>query len=165
MATPATGAISFSDLNTEIMQVGSTTQRSMNSAAQRLGFGATSQVSMSDLRKAYGATVTCGVYADKFVTITGYDTNYPIGSVDDSVIVGSQNLNGAATAFTGSTTNYAYWNAVETGYEATNVSRIATADTLRTAEIGLSDTYTLIFSGYSGFPGSGTVTIGIKWNI
>jgi len=162
MATPATGAISFSDLNTEIMQVGSTTQRSMNSAAQRLGYGATSQVSMSDLRKAYGATVTCGVYADKFVVITGYDTTYPIGSVDDSLIVGSQNLDGAATA---NSINYAYWNTLESGYEGTNVNRIATADTLRTTDIPNSDSNTLIFTGYSGFPGSGTVTIAIRWNI
>ena len=53
MATPA-GQISFGDLSVEILQAGSTSHRDMNDAGVRLGYGSTAQLSISQLKKAWG---------------------------------------------------------------------------------------------------------------
>lgn len=165
MATPATGAISFADLSVEIMQASSTSQRSMTSASQRLGYGATDQVSMSDLRKAYGATVTIGSYSSKFFTLYGYDTvDYgggATGSIDDNVITGTQTLQACAEYTTSSGNTLFQFNSIETGFEGTNVNRAAIADTTRT--LGTSNT-DYRFVTYS-MPASGTVTIGLRWTV
>jgi hypothetical protein len=168
MATPATGAISFADLNTQLLQAGSTAQVSMNSAAQRLGFGATSQVSISELRKAYGATVTCDFFSDfKFVSLWGYFAFFPLGSVDNASIVSSQTLEIAGTAGDGGlnpvSTSFGFVN-VASGYEGTNVNIVATANTSRTIDSGPTTSTEVYMTGYN-FPSSGTVTIGIRWNI
>ena len=57
-ATPKTGQISFADLNTGILQAGSTAQLNMNTAGVRMGYGSTAQLSMSDLRGCYGVSAS-----------------------------------------------------------------------------------------------------------
>ena len=67
-ATPKTGQIAFSDLNTGILQAGSTASLNMNTAAQRMGYSLTEQVSISLLRGCIGfATAFSLIPASKFV--------------------------------------------------------------------------------------------------
>lgn len=167
MATPTT-TLGFSNLNTEILQRTSTTQISLNDAGVRLGYGATSQVSLSDLRRAYGATITSGSYTDKFFSFTGYD-RLPIGSgntgaIDDDTINAASPLVKIAyfASFAGSNT-IAYLDQTSSPFLGSNIARVATANTLRT--VRSTDANTIdIGQGWS-FPSSGTVTIGLKWTV
>lgn len=168
MATPATGAISFSDLRGEIMQSGSGAI-SLNTAAARLGFGSTSQVSISELRKCYGATITAGT---QNVSGKGFDFTFDgyivstIGSIDNDVLTSGQVLEAAYTFYDFGVlqaTVLEFSFPSTSGFESTNVNRVATANTTRTISSTSSDEVFLATSYV--FPSSGTVTIGIRWNI
>lgn len=165
MATPATGAISFADLNSEIVRQSSTAQLSMNTAAQRLGYGATSQVSMSDLRKSYGATVTAGLFNGGGGDIyTGYDPGFGIGSVDYSTITGSMTLSAAVSLTLDSDLQYSdivFANYI-TGYNGTDVNRVAIANDVKTIDSAQANSVSII--PYA-FPSFGTFTIGIRFTV
>lgn len=174
MATP-TGQISFGDLNTEIMQAGSTTQRNMNDAGVRLGYGSTAQLSISQLKKAWAATVTEGTSSDKYGSYYGFQTspnpNPACGSIDDSTITsgGSYLFQTSYGTFGGSTVTQ--WDGLEAGFRATAITRWAIGGTNITGfsavdddgSPGSSDYLASSASAY-GLDGSGTVTIGLKWN-
>ncbi len=166
MATPTTN-FGFSSLNTEILQRTSTTAISLNDAAVRLGYGATSQVSLSDLRRAYGATITSVREENKFYTATGYNSGIPIGSVDDDTISASspvQTLYGAFTIFGSPNQSFITLGAdPATPFQANQVIRAATANTVRTITANTNNTEFQI-SSYV-FPDSGTVTIGLKFAV
>jgi hypothetical protein len=163
MATPASGAISFSDLSSEIVRQTSTAQLSMNTAAQRLGYGSTSQVSMSDLRKCYGATVTAGLFNGGGGDIyTGYDPGFGIGSVDYATITGSMTLYGATSYTLNGVLQYSdviFLNYI-TGYNGTDVNRVAIANDTKTIDSAQANSVSII--PYE-FPSSGTFTIGIRF--
>lgn len=168
MATPS-GQISFADLSVEILQAGSTSQRSLNDAGVRLGYGATSQVSISQLKKAWGCTITEGSFSDKFGSQYGFDAFfYSYGSTNDSTITGTTSL--VASKSSGGGTSTQFWGGsgvYETGFRATDVGRIAIA--------GVSYAFGASNNDGSGVPdeisissglydGVGTSTLGIKWN-
>lgn len=172
MATP-TGQISFGDLNTEIMQAGSTTQRNMNDAGVRLGYGSTAQLSISQLKKAWAATVTEGTSSDKYGSYYGFQTspsvNPACGSIDDSSITASSTcFQTSYGTFGGSAVTQ--WSGFESGYRATAIARWAIGGTnitgFTTVDATDPSTYDYLASSASqyGLDGSGTVTIGLKWN-
>jgi hypothetical protein len=171
MATP-TGQISFGDLSVEILQAGSTSQRNMNDAAVRLGYGSTSQVSISNLKKAWGCTITEGQQTDKFGTQYGFDQYlFTYGSSDDTSITGSTVLQ-YAKFISGANTITGFFipgtPTYETGFRATDVGRLAYGGTNITGFASFNGDGSStpdqveIAAGY--FDGSGTTTIGIKWN-
>jgi hypothetical protein len=68
VATPKTGQIAFSDLSDGILQQGTTSQLNMNTAGVRMGFGSTSQLSISELRGCVGLSTSFTLQpATKFV--------------------------------------------------------------------------------------------------
>lgn len=172
MATPSTGAISFGDLSVEILQASSTSQRSITSASERLGYSTTATISMSDLRKAYGATITCGQYSSKFVSLTGYSAAIGggFGSMDANTVQGTRKISDAIKNIL--VTNGINYIALvdtgtpaETGFDGNNTSRVATSNTLRTllnCDVG---TIRIDANTANLFPTGTTVTLGIKWNI
>jgi hypothetical protein len=166
MATPTTN-FGFSSLNTEILQRTSTTSIGLNDAAVRLGYGATSQVSLSDLRRAYGATVTCGSFSSKFLSLTGYSSAFgPTGSIDDNVInVSSPNatLNGVYSIVGGNT--LASLETTASPFLGSQCQRFATVNTQRTITGNTAEANFIDIGTSYTFPSSGTVTIGLKWTV
>jgi hypothetical protein len=174
MATPASGQISFADLNTEILQATGSTQLNMNDAGVRCGFGATSQLSLSQLYKAWGCTITEGTYTDKFGTNYGYNNYlYTYGSTNDSSITSSTNLMAAAYGTLGGTTDVSWWAgplgsggpaAYQTGYRYNNLSRLAfggtsVSFTTQDGQPGTVPDGASVSGSY--FDGSGTTTVGM----
>lgn len=164
MATPTTN-FGFSSLNTEILQRSSTTQIGLNDAAVRLGYGATSQVSLSALRRAYGATITSGSYTSKFISFTGYNPNLgPTGSIDDNIVNVSSpavTLNSFVT-FSSGNTIASFTTA--SPFLGSQCQRVATGNALRTITGDTTQANTVEIASYT-FPSSGTVTIGFKWAV
>lgn len=173
MATPS-GQISFGDLSVEILQAGSTSQRSLNDAGVRLGYGATSQVSISQLKKAWGCTITEGSYSDKFGVQYGFDQYiYLFGSSNDTSITGSTVLMWAKYGSLGGSSGAGFWingsGTYETGFRATDVGRLAFGDTNITGFTasngdGSSVPDAVEIAGTAYFDGTGTTTVGLKWN-
>jgi hypothetical protein len=162
MATPTTN-FGFSSLNTEIFQRTSTTAISLNDAGAMLGYGATSQVSLSDLRRAFGGVVTSDTLATKFYTFTGWDNGSlgfgVIGAITNRVVTsGGSTLSLVGTFDT--TTNYLIMDNSVTPFKANQVTRFAAANTLRT--ISNQTEYDFDFSG-SAF--SGNVTFCMKFTV
>lgn len=163
MATPASGEISFSDLRSEIMQSssGAISIGGSGGAGERLGYGTTAQISMSDLRKAWGATITCGSYTDKFGTTSGYSTGLGIGSLNDTTYTPGYTVDSIAT---GAGINYVYYNEA-TGFDViNNLNRFALGNSLRTIsdQANVPPEY-FRFDG-SGLPSSGTIAVGFRWS-
>lgn len=172
MATPKTGSISFSQLNSEIMRTSTTTQRSLNEAAQRLGYGATSQVSMSDLRGCAGMTITCGstyVPATKYVpgyNIDGYTTytspvtgsipNYDWMVVSDCEV---RELADTDDVTTGLVITSGGGGEPVDGYRASQLARLAIANTLYSHSAVGNTAATVSYD----MPTSGTRTLGLKF--
>lgn len=169
MATPKTGAISFSDLNIELMQEGSTAQRSISSAGARMGYTAGSQVSMSDLTGCFGGTVTAGTFAgDKYMsTVDGYFDGYA-GSVDDRVYTPggyiksiyeqyAENPNLTQIIISGDPTNL---TTPPAGFYGTNINRVALADTTKSINTSATNGVDVVYN----MPGSGTVTFGLRFS-
>jgi hypothetical protein len=161
MATP-TGQIAFSDLNTELLRAGSTAQLNMNTAGVRLGFGSTSQLSISELKKAWGATITCGSITNKFGTRSGYDSSVSpaIGSMDSITYTPGNEIGTIQTGEFG--TSYGGYFFLP-GYLPTNVNRWCLADASRTIDSACNDSGIVYWSGYN-MPTSGTVSFGIRWS-
>lgn len=163
MATPTTN-FGFSSLNTEILQRTSTTSISLNDAGVRLGYGATSQVSLSDLRRAYGATITSGQYTSKFLSFTGYNKDFgPTGSVDNMTINASSPLATLNSFFSATGGNTLAAFTTGNPFFANQLSRVATANTVRTRTGNLADPNFCDIGNSYTFPTSGTVTVGFKW--
>jgi len=160
MATP-TGQIAFSDLNGEILQATTSNQLNMNTAGVRLGYGSTSQLSISELKKAYGATITCGSYTDKFGTITGYNPSVAIGSIDDGQYTPGYYVVSCSSGTFGGT-NSLYTDPASTGFLPSGINRIAASDSLRSVTGADDPSGQTQFDG-SLFPGSGTATFGVRW--
>lgn len=168
MTTP-TGQISFGDLNTEIMQAGSTAQRNMNDAGVRLGYGSTAQLSISQLKNAWAATVTEGTYTDKFGSSYGFLSGVSTGSIDDASITATSTCTDTYYGTFGAAT-YTFWSGFESGYRASAVSRWAIGGTnitgfTATDHNGSPEGLDQLSSNTSsyGLDGSGTVTVGLKW--
>jgi hypothetical protein len=165
MATPASGEISFSDLRTEIMQSGSgaISIGGSGGAGERLGYGTSDQISMSDLRKAWGATITCGTYTDKFGTTNGYSATFSpaLGSMNSSTYTPGYGIDSIAT---GSGINYCYYNEAPGGYDViNNLNRFALGNSLRTIsdQANVPPEY-FKWSG-NAIPSSGTISVGFRW--
>ena len=164
MATP-TGQIAFSDLNTELLRAGSTAQLNMNSAGQRLGYGGSSQVSISELKKSFGATVTCGTYTDKFGTTTGFAPGIGpppgIGSMDSATYTPGYSFSYLATGFG---LNSLQSSPSAPGFAFDTINRFALDNSTRGISIPgyPASADVLPFDG-PAMPGSGTITMGVRW--
>lgn len=128
-ATPKTGQISFADLNTGILQASSTAQVDMNTAAQRIGFGATSQLSMSELRGCYGVATTWNVQpATKYAPSYYYSPEYTHSPAYDAFYMVQDAYGGSDSI------SFLYLSG--TGWDGTNLNRFAVAATLKTYTSG-----------------------------
>jgi hypothetical protein len=174
IATPKTGAISFSQLNTGILNASSTAQLNMNTAAQRLGYSTTGQVSMSNLRGCTGGEFTIGQYYDSKidVTYTGYVGPLSTGSItgelyatNDGIVSGIYNNKPGNLTPPGPVASFELvdpddlFSVPPTGWNADAVTRAAISNTERTISgaggLYVPVTYTM--------PVSGTTTWGLKF--
>lgn len=188
MPTPSS-QIGFSDLNVEILQQASTTQTDLNTSGVRLGYGSTGQVSISQLRKAYGATVTCGPAQQiaKGIQAVGYFGGQPApatGSVDDQIIDGSAPANArfiraySSTVSGVQTSTQLGWMELttSTAYANGSFQRCAIGGTVYTSQATQTSSPAIINGQQRAltivqlantqylFPASGTVTVGLKWS-
>lgn len=131
IATPKTGQIAFSDLNDGILQTTTTAQLDMNTAAQRMGYGTTAQVSISQLRGCVGLTTSFTFQpASKFTpAYWGASPGLTYNSAGDFINQINENpFNTAADVayFYGSG-----FNPPGTGWKGTDVTRVASENTVR----------------------------------
>lgn len=171
IATPQSGQIAFSDINVGILNAGSTAQLDMNTAAVRLGYGSTSQVSISNLRGATGGVVTIAYRAPaKFVPGGyGYDSLFSpqAGSATGITYRPAPESTFLYQIFDGEfdtgTTSIGMWNAdfssPPAGWQGTNVTRAALGDGQRTINTADSGGLTVAYT----MPTSGTTTWGLKF--
>lgn len=171
ISTPQSGQIAFSDLNVGILNASLTAQIDLNTAAARLGYGSTSQVSISNLRGCTGGTLTIGYRApDKFISGGyGYDAVFTpfAGSATGVTYRPAPESTYLYRIFdvdsTTGETEFAMWNADFTeppsGFQGTSVTRAALADGQRT--LG-SSTSTVVAVTYT-MPTSGTISWGLKF--
>jgi hypothetical protein len=177
MATPASGAISMADMNTEITRAGSTASVSMSTLRTR--YGGSGAISFSDLRKAEGFTITCGTYSDKF---GGFDGYYPLTSVGSATpdeagsgtywniqFAANSYMSGLTTAPQGTgtsgtlslTSNDSFGDTgFTTGFAGTDVTRIVIGGT--SVSLGGGGTNFHTFSGYD-MPASGSLDCLVKF--
>lgn len=170
--TPTSGQISMSTLRSEILQSTSGQVALRGGAGNRLGMGSGTNVKMSDMYRAYGATITSGSYTGKFGNQTGY-TEALHGSIDDPTVMSNttgsmQNVNSVVSFNYGSNTEYMQMTVLFAGYPADNINILATQDTQRTitsrvngGTTGLAEIY---WDQTTNLPGSGTFTIGLRYN-
>lgn len=165
-ATPRTGQIAFSDLNTGILNASSTAALNMNTAAERMGYSTTGQVSLSLLRGSSGGTITIGFQPPtKFVPgFYGYSSVYSTGSITGAIYQSPfrvQSLEGpgspsTVTSFFLADGSYA---APTSPWRGLDVTRACTANASRTitgsTDSGVVITYAM--------PTSGTITWGLKF--
>lgn len=166
-ATPRSGQIAFSDLNTGILNAGSTDSLNMNTAAVRMGYGSTSQVSISLLRGCSGGTITIGFYPpSKFLPGSyGYSALYSIGSITGATyqspflvtaLTGPDSFPSTQSQFLLTDSSYI---APTSPWQGLDVTRACTADTSRTitgtADLSVDITYTM--------PTTGSLTWGLKF--
>jgi hypothetical protein len=172
MPTPASGAISMNNMNTEITRASGTATVSMNTIRTR--YGGSGAISFNDLRKAEGFTVTCGTYVSKFINFDGWNVYLGTGSVSPNENAG--HLQFATNSFlsdlnagTGSDTNASVGirsdtsgttTGITVGFRATDVTRIVTQDVSRTLGSAPEEFYR--FFTYD-VPSSGTITCLIKF--
>lgn len=165
-ATPKTGQIAFSDLNTGILNAGSTASLNMNTAAQRMGYSTTGQVSISLLRGCSGGTISIAFQPPtKFVPgFYGYSAAYGLGSITGATyqspfLVQSLTGPGSPSTVTSFFLADGSYNAPTSPWQGTDVTRACTADTSRTitgtTASGVDITYTM--------PTTGSLTWGLKF--
>lgn len=128
--TPKTGAIKFSELNTGIFNVSSTSPVRLSDAGKRLGYS--SNMKMSDLRGVYGFEITNALFSTTgpFPTnFSGYRNDvFVFGSVSPSTVTGSQTLTGAYTGIgSGITANNVTFASVDANYEGVDANRFCLA--------------------------------------
>ena len=173
MPTPASGAISMNNMNTEILRVGGTATVSMNTIRTR--YGGSGQISFSDLRKAEGFTVTCGTYVSKFFSFDGWNVFIGTGSVSPNEASGclqfatnsflNQLTGGTGSSSSGTAVGISSDTAgtdtgVTVGYRAGDITRIVTENISRTLEAPSTDNFRLFTYDV---PSSGTITCLIKF--
>ena len=169
MTTPASGPISFDDLNTEVLRKTSGSTVSLNDGAKVIGYGATDTVSMADMRKVYGVKVNMGAvnYTDGKTyndTWNGFDVSLGIGSLSTTgTVTGSETFISATTYFNfgyASGTTVVFSNAVS-GYRGDELNRVAISNSSLTLSTG--DLSSRAITGYN-FPSSGSnYLMGFRW--
>lgn len=173
MPTPASGAISMANMNTEIRRVGSTSQVSMSEIRTR--YGGSGQINFSDLRDCEGFTVTCGTYADKVSSYDGFLKAFSVGSVSpnegngmiqfatNSYLSGfssqPQGTGSSASLSLADSTNPFSINNISVGYRGIDITRIVTANTSRSLGSGTNPSRDFTYD----FPGSGTIHCLVKF--
>jgi hypothetical protein len=177
MTTPVSGQISFSSLRSQIMQSGSGQVRLRADAGNRLGYGAATNVKMSDLYICWGATIASDGWQDKFSN-QFYGVLYDVlsglpnvGSIDNTQPMPGMNVNSVYTNVDGnSATLELYFSGGASGpyleYPTANISRLCTANALRTLT-ATSSSGSFQYANWSNgtpFPDNlGTVAFGLKW--
>jgi len=131
--TPKTGAIKFSELNTCILNVGSTNTVKLSDAGKRIGYAGQygGSVKMSDLRGCWGYQITTGFASTggKFpTTVSGYRAlgdSLDVGSINPSTVSGSQTCVGTFTSSGGGGSNTYIWfgGTIDAAYEGVDVNR------------------------------------------
>lgn len=177
MTTPASGAISMNDMRTHINRA---TTSSISMDEMRTRYGGSGAISFSDLYDSEGFTVTCSFYRSKFINFDGWSDFFAIGSVSpdegDGRISFATNSWLAtlqtATLATGNTTLQLYNSSTNatptdagmtTGYNASDVTRVVTANTSRTIQLQVANsTYNSVIVGYTT-PNSGTIHCLVKF--
>lgn len=177
LATPKTGQIAFSDLNTGILNASSSAQLNMNDAAFRLGYSTTGQVSLSQLRGCTGGEFTIGFAYDSKLGLEyyGYSEYSQYGGgfgsatgtlyrTNDGEVESIYNITftlgspGAGTTFLLYDPDGFYGNPAA-GWTGDDVTRAAIANVQRsigsTTVISVDVTYTMATSG--------TTTWGLKF--
>jgi len=161
VATPLTGQIAFSDLNSGILQQGTTTQLNMNTAGARLGYGSTSQVSISNLRGCFGLTVSSFTFqpANKYSPAYYYAapgvTFSPSGDTIQTII--------QITLSDPDYDGFGFNNtppAAGASYYGTNVTRVASDNTLRSVTSSGDPLYPPTSSTFYANPGVVNSTAG-----
>lgn len=172
-ATPKTGAISFSQLNTGILNASGTAQLNMNTAAQRLGYSTTGQVSMSNLRGCTGGEFTIGQYYDSKLdaTYTGYELFFSTGSISGELyspsngrVTGIYNLKPGNLTPPGTSSQFNLDDPDDlgppaSGWAGTDVTRAAINNTQRTIFNTVSTQVDITYT----MPVSGTTSWGLKF--
>jgi hypothetical protein len=175
MAIPASGAVSMNDMNVEITRASATATLAMGTIRTR--YGGSGAISFSDLRKSEGFTVTCGTITSKFVSLDGYFPagSPPVGSVSPnesnsfvqfaansylSLMASGNGTDDQASIGIMSDNNFGSAG-VTTGFKATNITRVVTANTSRTLGWAVADDNTAYFT--YNFPTSGTIHCLVKF--
>lgn len=175
MAIPASGAISMNDMNVEITRAAGTASVSMTTIRTR--YGGSGAISFSDLRKSEGFTITCGTVTSKFISVDGYfpTASPPVGSVSPnesngfvqfaansylSLMASGNGTDAQASIGIMSDNNFGSAG-VTTGFKATNITRVVTANTSRTLGWAAADDNTAYFT--YDFPTSGTIHCLVKF--
>ena len=167
-ATPRSGQIAFSDLNTGILNAGSTASLNMNTAAVRMGYGSTSQVSISLLRGSSGGTFTIGYSPpSKFLPgYYGYSQVFSIGSITGDTYSSPWKVSDI-TQMQGapSTTRFFLssgapdYNVPSSPWRAYDITRACIADAVQS---GSADSNQNFNTSYN-MPTSGTLSWGLKF--
>ena len=167
--TPKTGQIAFSDLNTGILNAGSTASLNMNTAAVRLGFGSTAQVSISNLRGCTGGTLTVGYRTgskfvsggygyDRVISTTGSATGVTYRASDGTAVNQMMDLdfdnNRVFCTMAKSDTS-----APDAAYDAPALNRVAYDDSVRSIISTGAGSYDCTYT----MPTSGTISWGLRF--
>jgi hypothetical protein len=167
-ATPRSGQIAFSDLNTGILNAGSSASLNMNTAAVRMGYGSTSQVSLSQLRGCSGGTMTIGYSPpSKFLPgYYGYSDIFNIGSITGDTYSSPWRVSDITQpdGFPSSTRFFLSsgepdFNIPSSPWTAYDITRAALADAVQS---GSADSNSNFNTSYN-MPTSGTITWGLKF--
>ena len=176
MATPASGAISMNNFRIEITRA---TGSSISMSEVRTRYGGSGAISFNALRKVEGFNITCGQKNDKFGSYDGYDSLFATGSVSptesNSLLGFAANswLTGmystpagsfsTAYLYLSSSNTYGGMTGFTTGFNATNITRIVTANTSRSigTYYGANANTNRIFT--YDFPTSGTIHCLVKF--
>ena len=179
MATPASGAISMNNMNTEITRASATAQISMSTVRTRYG-GGTSAISFNDLRACEGFTANPTQLSTKFTVYEGWQYRFNAhGSVSpnessgilvaaNSYIIGMNASTPVANSgWSNSNINLAdgpsgvTTGGIAAGWRGTDITRVVTANVSRT--LGWQ-TATIGTAYYTyNWPTSGTIHCLVKF--
>lgn len=146
VATPKSGQIAFSDLNSGILQAGTTAQLDMNTAGARLGYGSTSQLSISNLRGCLGFTTgftlqpatkyTPAYYQSPQLSLTYSPNSDFVYYVQGPGVINTDNISFYAPGFADPSA----------GWKATNITIVASENTTRTIDNSLTSNSVVQFT-------------------
>jgi len=160
-ATPKTGQIAFSDLNTGILQAGSTTSLNMNTAAQRMGYSLTGEVSISLLRGCIGFATAFTFYpASKYVpAYYAAEPNLTYSPAGDKIVsvVGSSGFGYDGAGLSGGSPG----SDPSIGWRGTSATRIVVNDSSRT--LSPAATNTAVYGTPSILDSTASRGIGLKF--
>lgn len=173
MATPASGAISMSEMRSEITR--GTGAISMSEVRTR--YGGSGAISFNELYACEGFVITSGSYSSKFVSYTGYNALSATGSV--SPAESNSRVQFATTSFLNAMTTTIYTGvsfaeiannnagnlgAPQAGWRGSDVIRVVTANVSRsfdTTTIGPA-TNNNFYYAYT-WPASGSIHCLLKF--